>query len=334
MFHNTKNETNGNTNLKSKDKNRRIMVKKWCLCLMLVGLFAASLPMVDASADFPTLPQIDATSSPSVAVAPGGAAYAFVRGADNALWYSVRSGNQWTEWQSQGGMMTSAPDCVAPVSSQITCVVRGPDNGMWVKTANVTGNGLLWGDWQPQGGVLSSGPSVAAVVGSGGNIELQAFVKGPSEALWAKRFNGTQWGNWFQSPNVSFFQNDPDCTWRGFGEFDCVVLSAGDDVMHNDGCCLNTQGALWENLGGDFIHGPSITSRTQNSFDVFVHGPNDNLWWRTEGGNSRLPTWTEIDVNGDMASGPDCDAVNTEVVLCAYLSQEGNVKSVDLFLGN
>ncbi len=308
--------------------------RSWRVYLVMFAMLSALVPTLNVQADFPALPQINATSSPSVAVAPGGAAYVFVRGDDNALWWSVRSGNQWTEWSSLAGMLTSAPDCVAPVSSMITCVVRGPDNGMWVKTATVTGNGILWGDWQAQGGVLSSGPSIAAVVGSNGNIELQAFVKGPSEALWSKRFNGTVWGNWFQSPNVSFFQSDPDCTWRGTGEFDCVVLSAGDDVMHNDGCCLNTGGALWENLGGDFISGPSIASRTQNSFDVFVHGPNDNLWWRTEGGNSRLPSWVEIDLSGNVASGPDCAALNADVVLCVFLSPNNAVQSADLFLGN
>jgi len=308
--------------------------KSWRIYLVMFAMLSALVPTLNVQADFPVLPQIQAASSPSVAVAPGGAAYVFVRGEDNAMWWSVRSGNLWSDWASLGGMLTSAPDCVAPVSSMITCVVRGPDNGMWVKTATVTGNGILWGDWQAQGGVLSSGPSVTALVGSNGRIEMQTFVKGPGEALWSKRFNGTIWGNWFQSPNISFFQNDPDCTWRGVGEFDCVVLSAGDEVRHNDGCCLNTQGAFWETLGGEFIFGPSIASRTQNSFDVFVLGPNSNLWWRTEGGNSRLPSWTEIDVNGIVASGPDCAALNADVVLCAFVSQDNTVKSADLFLGN
>jgi hypothetical protein len=300
--------------------------------LALALLLAVSVYGPNVVADFPALPPIDAIGSPSVAASGTGAVYAFARGADDALWWSLRGGdNLWSDWTSLEGVLTSSPDCASPVSSMIVCAVRGIDNGMWVKTAVVTGNGVLWGEWDSQGGILDSGPSIAGVNFSDGHVELQAFVKGPAEALWTKRFNGTAWGNWIQSPGVSGFQNSPDCTWRGEGEFDCVVHGANNAVLHNDGCCLNTAGASWENLGGNFLDGPTTASRSSSTLDVVARSSNDNLLFRHYNGNA-WTDWIAIDVPFNVLSSPDCVATNEDVILCAFRSDDGNIRSVDLFL--
>jgi hypothetical protein len=256
----------------------------------------------------------DAKSSPSIASWGNNRLDVFIRAQDNTMHWKFWNGASWSNWTSLGGALTSAPDCTAPASSLIYCSVRGPDNGMWIKRGVLTGNGMLWDDWDPQGGALGSGPSIAHANFSDGHIELQAFVRGPGETLWSKRFNGQIWGNWFEIPD-SVFEGDPDCTWSGSGEFDCALRSTNDTLMVNTGCCLTNQGTQWADIGGTLNTSATITSWGGDNFNVLTRGPGSSLWW-TQTNGFIWDVWEELDPTVTMTTAPDCVSISLGAIHC------------------
>jgi len=248
----------------------------------------------------------------------------FARGDDNQIYWKFYNGVSWSNWISLQGSATSAPDCVSPFPTRIDCVVNGPENtGVFHKSGVLTGNGMLWTDWQPLGGLALSGPTIASIVFSDGHLELQVFVRGPNDSLWTKRNNGTIWGNWIEIPN-STFEGDPDCVYKGMGEIDCVMRTLGDTLMHNSGCCLSTTGAPFENLGGNLLSGPTISSWGADNLNVAVRGPGNTLWTRVWNGVS-WSDWANWDDEIQLSSAPDCTAPSPGNLFCAITDANGNV---------
>jgi len=58
-----------------------------------------------------------------------------VRGTDNAMWHKWWNG-QWSAWESLGGILTTAPDCVSWSTNRIDCFVVGTNNAVWHKWWN------------------------------------------------------------------------------------------------------------------------------------------------------------------------------------------------------
>ena len=265
-----------------------------------------------------------ADKSPSVTSWGADRKDVFVRSSiDQQIYWKFHNGANWSDWISIGGQATSAPDCVSPFPGRIDCVVRGEDNGAWHQTGVLTGNGMLWNGWASLGGILGSGPTISSIVFTDGHVELQAFVRGPGDSLWTKRNNGTSWGNWVEVPN-STFEGDPDCVYKGSGEVDCVVRGLDDTLRHNQGCCLNSGGATWENLGGFLLTGPTISSWGQDNLNVVVRGPGDSLWLRTWNGNN-WTDWNNWDPDITMTTAADCTAPSPGNLFCVIIDANGNV---------
>lgn len=247
----------------------------------------------------------------------------FVRGPGESMWWIFWNGVNWSNWTNVGGVLTSSPDCTSPVTTVIYCAVKGPDGGMWINRGALTGNGMLWSGWEPQGGLLGGGPTLTHANFSDGHYEVQAFVRGPGEALWAKRFNGQVWGDWFLIPN-SVFRGDPDCTWKGVGDFDCVMRLNDDTLIHNEGCCLNTSGPVWENLGGALRASPSISSWGSDNLNIVIKGSNSTLWLNTWNGNNWVG-WNNWDPDIQLNTAPDCVSNGPGSIHCVIITADGNV---------
>ena len=173
------------------------------------------------------------------------------------------------------------------------------------------------------GGLLGSGPSIAHANFTDGHFELQAFVRGPGDTLWSKRFNGTIWGNWFEIPD-SLFEGDPDCTWSGSGGFDCALRSTNDTLLINSSCCLTTQGTTWQDLGGTLFTSPTITSWGGDNLNVLTHGPGNSLWWTQKNGFI-WEVWKELDSGVTMTTAPDCVSINLGAIHCVLIDGNGNL---------
>ena len=59
--------------------------------------------------------------------------------------------NQWHDWESLGGVLTSDPTAVSWASGRLDVFVRGKDNALWHKWYD-----RGWSAWESLGGVLTS----------------------------------------------------------------------------------------------------------------------------------------------------------------------------------
>ena len=85
---------------------------------------------------------------------------------------------KWSNWESLGGVITSAPAVASWAPNRLDCFARGTGNAMWHKWWD----GSKWSGWESLGGVLSSAP--AAV--SWGPNRIDCFVRGTDNAMWHK----------------------------------------------------------------------------------------------------------------------------------------------------
>lgn len=123
-------------------------------------------------------------SSPAVATYSGNL-YVFVQGSDKRLWVKKQEGGSWSEWQSLGGSLASAPAVTSWGPNRLDVFAQGTDNALWHKWWD----GVSWGpqdNLEPLGGNLTSAPAVT----SWGLNRLDVFVKGLDNALWHLYWNG------------------------------------------------------------------------------------------------------------------------------------------------
>jgi hypothetical protein len=226
----------------------------------------------------------------------------------------------WTDWESLGGNLTSAPDCVTPAQGLIHCVARTSFNWLMAIQGVFTNSDITWGEWRNVGGVLDSAPTITALVFRDNLIELRVYARNRDGNLQVFRHNGSLWGNLggdgVEIPNSEFI-GEPDCIFRGGDavEPDCVVLNESGQVLHNVGCCLDDRGTQWENLDGDFVSGPTIASPDPDRLYVLARGTSNSLWLKTwlRGAWSE---WEEIDSGISLNKAPDCNSVEIQKVDC------------------
>jgi len=95
---------------------------------------------------------------------------------------------KWSEWQSLGGVLASAPR--VPISldtvNLLQVFVRASDKAYWHRSQIASlpnaDRELDWNDWQSLGGVFASGPS-AVINGEG---LLETYGRGVDKAIWRK----------------------------------------------------------------------------------------------------------------------------------------------------
>jgi hypothetical protein len=117
----------------------------------------------------------------------------FVKGTDNALWWSHYNNPNWSAWQSLGGVLTSSPAAAAASgSNRIDVFVRGTTGALWQRTT--TDGGTTWSAWYSLGGVLPAGTGPAACSWGAGRLDV--FVQGTTGALYHKWYTGTSWSGW------------------------------------------------------------------------------------------------------------------------------------------
>lgn len=126
--------------------------------------------------------------------------YAFVRMSDNAIWYRTRPDdtNIWGNWQSLGGVLTSAPAATVRWSGTVYVLylyAKGSDDAIYQRWYD----GASWGNWESLGGPFSSGPAVTRT----GQGEM-LIARGSDNVLWSRTQECTNLGTIYAS-----------CTWSG-----------------------------------------------------------------------------------------------------------------------
>jgi hypothetical protein len=224
--------------------------------------------------------------------------YSGTLGGDNKVWCffrpdytfvsppGVATGNQWREWESLGGVLSSAPDVTSWADGRLDVFVRGTDSALWHKWFD--GN---WSHWESLGGVLSSDPSAA----SWANGRIDAFVRGTDNALWHKWYDGS-WSHWESLGGI--LTSGPDvCSWAS-GRLDVFVRGTDGALWHKwyDGGWSH-----WESLGGLLTSDPAAVSWANGRIDVFARGTDNALWHKWYDGS-----WSHWEsLGGVLTSGPD-----------------------------
>jgi hypothetical protein len=208
---------------------------------------------------------------------PFSTAYLFMRGPDNALWYSSTSDASapWGQWVSLGGVLTSAPGAGVNSNNQTTVFVRGGDNALWYRQISFPGSGFK--DWVTLGGSMN-GP--AGVAETNGYVMYQGidnaawFIVDTTPAAGGGNVAPVSW-----SDHVSlggYFISNPTMP-RLLNTSDLEVFGAGGD----NGLWVTISGGStfgpWQSLGGHVVDPMAVRNWFDGTIEVFAIGSDGTL---------------------------------------------------------
>ena len=185
----------------------------------------------------------------------------FVRGTDNALWYSTAGGlSTWSVWNSLGGFLTSAPAAgVLPGGLAIAPFVRGGDNALWH---------LQSGVWASLGGAMSGPPGVAEING-------YVIYRGIDNAFWFVFDNGS--GSYSDQTSLGgYFLSNPTMPYSG-NVNDLEIFGAGGDNALWVASWNGSTFGPWQSLGGQVVSDPFAIRNYDDTIEVFAIGPDGTL---------------------------------------------------------
>ncbi|MBZ5578301.1 MAG: hypothetical protein LAP40_17190 [Acidobacteriia bacterium] len=212
------------------------------------------------------------------------AAYVFMRGPDNALWYNQTneaSGPWGTSWTSLGGSLASAPGAGVNGNGQVTVFVRGSyDNAPWYRQATSPGASPTFNDWATLGGAMN-GP--ASVVESGRYV----MYRGMDNAAWSILDTTPLTGKvapatWSDPASLGGYiiSNPTMAPPPHFGPNDLEVLVVGGDtalwVTASPGS--GSPFGPWQSLGGSLVGNPIAVRDADQTVDAFAVGSDGALW--------------------------------------------------------
>ncbi len=256
---------------------------------------------------------------------------AFGVGTDHALWFAQLdgftaddSGGVWSQWQSLGGVVTSAPCAVRSGESSVDVFASGAHgellhwefhNGVWNRwrldpptnepafAARVTGPAGdigLHRNWESLGGIIITEPS-ATMFGELNDTTL-VFGVGTDHALWVRGRENGVWRAWdslghtlASAPHAVTFQRET------FAVF----------ALGTDSAIWYTMGSTWHSLGGTFATAPCAISSDRH-IQVFAVDSHHTLQ-RCQWDGQHWTHWESL--GGIVMSAPTANCFpNTDLV--------------------
>ena len=195
----------------------------------------------------------------------------FAKGTDNALYHRWWDGAAWGGWESLGGTILEAPDCVE----------LGAEPHRLLRPRHRRGDvAPLVGRLAPgAAGRASAAPSSTSPTASpGGRTGIDCFARGTDLAMWHRWWDGAGWGGW-ESLGGTIIEK-PDCVSWGSNRLDCFARGTDNAMWHRwwDGSAWGG----WESLGGIILSGPDCVAWGPNRLDCFAPGTDNALyhrWW-------------------------------------------------------
>ncbi|MFL5284185.1 MAG: hypothetical protein ACJ8AW_25140 [Rhodopila sp.] len=83
---------------------------------------------------------------------------------------------QWGGWESLGGIILEAPDCVSWGPNRIDCFARDTDRAMYHRWWD----GSNWGGWESLGGIILEAPDCV----SWGLNRIDCFARGTDRTMY------------------------------------------------------------------------------------------------------------------------------------------------------
>ena len=204
----------------------------------------------------------------------------FVRGTDNALWFTVQtSPGSWSSFVSLGGVITSNPAAVMDTTGRIAVFALGTDGAVRMRS-QITAGVDNYSDWTSIGGY---GTSDLAVVQNHPQEKFPfptayLFMRGGDNALW---YNSTRnasdpWGQWVSlggyltsAPGAGLNRNNQATVFVRGGDNALWYRQAEfpGTIAFND----------WTTLGGA-MNGPASVAEVNNQY-VMYRGMDNAAWF-------------------------------------------------------
>jgi hypothetical protein len=182
----------------------------------------------------------------------------------------------WSNWESLGGSLTSAPAVSSWAPGRLDVFTRGTDAQLYHKWYDSAG----WHNWELLGGlVVNSDP--AAV--SWGNGRIDVFATGTDNALYHKWYDSAGWHNW-ESLGGQLTSGPAVASW-GNGRLD-VFGRGTDNALYHKWYTTTGGWSGWQSLGGGLTSSPAAVSWGNGRLDVFVRGTDNALyhkWYDSNG---------------------------------------------------
>lgn len=167
-----------------------------------------------------------AASAPTIVSWGPGRLDVFVRGQDEALYWSSWQDGTWNlAWSRIDGILRSAPACTSRRVTSIDCFALDTRG----QVSQIIYEGERWGGWTPiPGGLGTSSPSVTSWRGE----RVDVFVRGSSGRLYQSSWSrGGAWSTW-QEITTEAIPSAPSCVSWGLGRIDCFRLSPYDASLY------------------------------------------------------------------------------------------------------
>lgn len=212
------------------------------------------------------------------------AAYLFMRGPDNALWFNSTpdAGGSWVgSWTSLGGYLTSAPGAGLNANQQATVFVRGGDNALWYRQATSQG-AIPFTDWATLGGSMNGPASVAEVnnryVMYRGMDNAARFILDTTPFAGGSNVAPDTWSD--QASLGGFIISNPTMAPAHFTSDDQETFVVGADnalwVTVSPG--IGSPFGPWQSLGGRIAGAPFAQRNGDGTIEVFVIGSDGSLY--------------------------------------------------------
>lgn len=234
----------------------------------------------------------------------------FVRGTDNALWFSAQTspGGSWTPLISLGGVIISNPTAAVDSFGHIAVFAVGGDTAVWMRS-QITASIDNYSDWTSLGG---SGTSDLAVVQANplhADPTAYLFMRGPDNTLWANRTNEASgpWGAWFSLGG--YLASAPGAGLNTNGQATVFVRGGDNALWYRQ---ATSSGSItfndWATLGGA-MNGPSSVAEI-NGY-VMYRGMDNAAWFMLDttpfGGSAGVApaSWSDqASLGGYIISNP------------------------------
>jgi len=251
----------------------------------------------------------------------------FVRGSDDALWHrsqTLANSNNWSDWNSLNGVLTSSPAVFQNADGRLEVFVRGSDDALW-HIWQTAANSNNWSDWNSLSGVLANRPAVF----SRANGRLNVFARSTDNALWhiwQTAPNSSNWSGWTSrgSPLDQPFKGMP-AVFRNVGvrsgmpfvdEGYLEVFVRGSDnalwhkrqnpwwisilyalvAIFSGGPKGDYGWTSWNSLSGVLHSSPTVFQNADGRLEVFFGGTDNALWhkWQTAPNSSKWSSWNSL----------------------------------------
>ena len=197
----------------------------------------------------------------------------------------------WSDWASEGGVLTSDIAVERNADGRLELFVRGTDNAVWHKW-QVAPNSS-WSGWASEGGVITSN----IAVGRNADGRLELFVRGSDNAVWHKWqvAPNSSWSGWASEGGVITSNVAVGC--NADGRLELFVRGTDGAVWHKWQTAPSSGWSGWASEGGVITSNISIGINADGRLELFVRGTDNALWhkwqvapngswsgWASEGG--------------------------------------------------